>query len=76
MPWATAPMVVLSRSAVDSSSGCGCWWLVMTARHRTGPRLAAAETRDGANPKLRTLAQQMMTELQAQIEQLTALLAA
>jgi hypothetical protein len=36
----------------------------MTARHRTGLRLAAAETRDGANPELRTLAQQMTTELQ------------
>ena len=56
----------------------GLWLLVAghDGRHRTGPRLAAAETRDGANPKLRTLAQQMMTELQAQIEQLTALLAA
>src|SRR5215217_6144880 len=29
MPWATAPMVVFSRSPVESSSGCGCWWLVM-----------------------------------------------
>jgi uncharacterized protein (DUF305 family) len=47
---------------------------VMTARHRTGLRLAAAETRDGANPELRALAQQMTTELQAQLEQLTALL--
>jgi uncharacterized protein (DUF305 family) len=46
----------------------------MTARHRTGLRLAAAETRDGANPELRALAQQMTTELQAQLEQLTALL--
>src|ERR671922_1592729 len=29
MPWATAPPVIFSRSAVGSSSGCGCWWLVM-----------------------------------------------
>src|SRR5215218_10023703 len=29
MPWATAPMVVLRRSAVERSLGCGCWWLVM-----------------------------------------------
>ena len=49
---------------------------VMTARHRIGLRLAAAETRDGADPELRTLAQQMTTELQAQLEQLTALLGA
>src|SRR5215216_5674926 len=28
MPWATAPIVVFSRSPVESSSGWGCWWLV------------------------------------------------
>jgi uncharacterized protein (DUF305 family) len=48
----------------------------MLARHKTGLRLAAVEARDGAIPELRTLAQQMTTELQAQLEQLTALLGA
>ena len=49
---------------------------VMLARHRTALRMAAVEARDGAIPELRTLARQMTTELQAQLEQLTALLGA
>jgi uncharacterized protein (DUF305 family) len=49
---------------------------VMTARHRTGLRMAAAEARDGAIPELRALARRMMTDLQTQIEQMTALLRA
>ena len=49
---------------------------VRLARHRTGLRIAAAEARGGAVPELRALAQQMTTDLQAQIEQLTALLGA
>ena len=49
---------------------------VMLARQRTGLRMAAVEARDGAIPELRALARQMTTELQAQIEQLTALLRA
>jgi uncharacterized protein (DUF305 family) len=49
---------------------------VMLARHRTGLGMAAVEARDGANPELRALARQMTADLQVQIEQLTALLAA
>jgi uncharacterized protein (DUF305 family) len=48
----------------------------MLARHRTGLRMAAAEAREGAIPELRALARRMTTELRAQIEQMTALLAA
>ncbi len=49
---------------------------VMLARQRTGLRVVAVEACDGAIPELRALARQMTTELQAQIEQLTALLRA
>jgi uncharacterized protein (DUF305 family) len=49
---------------------------VMTARHRTALRMATAEVRDGAIPELRALARQMTSELQAQLQQMTALLAA
>ena len=44
---------------------------VMQARHRTALRMAAGEARDGAIPELRALARRMMTDLQAQVEQLT-----
>ena len=49
---------------------------VMTARHRAGLRLAAAEARDGVIPGLRALAGRMAADLQTQIEQMTAFLAA
>jgi putative membrane protein len=49
---------------------------VMLARHRTALRMAAAEVRDGTIPELRALARRMMTELQAQLEQMAALLRA
>jgi uncharacterized protein (DUF305 family) len=45
---------------------------VMTARHRAGIRMAAAEARDGGVPEVRELARQMVVELQAQVEQMTA----
>jgi uncharacterized protein (DUF305 family) len=45
---------------------------VMTARHRAGLRLAAAEARSGGVPEVRALARQMVAELQAQVEQMTA----
>jgi uncharacterized protein (DUF305 family) len=43
---------------------------VMTARHRTGIRMAAAEARDGGVPEVRELARQMLAELQAQVKQM------
>ena len=49
---------------------------VMTARHRTGLRMAAAEVRDGGVPEVNELARQMTTELQTQLQQMTALLGA
>ena len=49
---------------------------VMLARHKTGLRLAAVEARDGAIPELRALARRMITDLQTQVEQMTALLGA
>jgi uncharacterized protein (DUF305 family) len=45
---------------------------VMTSRHRTGIRLAAAELRAGTVPEARQLARQLATELQAQVQQMTA----
>jgi uncharacterized protein (DUF305 family) len=45
---------------------------VMTSRHRAGIRLAAAEARAGSVPELRQLAQQLLAELQAQVQQMTA----
>jgi uncharacterized protein (DUF305 family) len=44
---------------------------VMLGRHRTALRMAAGEARDGAIPELRALARRMMTDLQAQVEQMT-----
>ena len=44
---------------------------VMTARHRAGSKLAAAEARQGSVPELRQLARQLLTEQQAQIHQMT-----
>jgi uncharacterized protein (DUF305 family) len=49
---------------------------VMLARHRTALRMAAGEARDGAIPELRALARRMITDLQTQVEQMTALLGA
>jgi uncharacterized protein (DUF305 family) len=46
---------------------------VMTARQRTGLRMAAAEARDGGLPEVRELAREMVAELQAQIRQMTEL---
>jgi uncharacterized protein (DUF305 family) len=43
---------------------------VMTARARTGSRLAAAETRDGSLPEVRQLARQLLAQQQAQARQL------
>jgi uncharacterized protein (DUF305 family) len=48
---------------------------MMTARDRASLRMAAVEARDGAIPELRALARRMTTDLQAQIKQMTALLA-
>jgi uncharacterized protein (DUF305 family) len=45
---------------------------VMTARHRAGSKLAAAELRDGTLPEVRQLAQQLLTNQQAQIATMTA----
>jgi uncharacterized protein (DUF305 family) len=44
---------------------------VMTARHRAGIRMAAAEARSGGVPEVRELARQMLVELQAQLQQMT-----
>jgi uncharacterized protein (DUF305 family) len=44
---------------------------VMTARHRTGSKLAATEVREGSVPELRQLAQQLLTEQQDQIGKMT-----
>jgi uncharacterized protein (DUF305 family) len=66
-------------SRLSKAQGAGfdrAFLKVMLARHRTGLRMAAAEAREGAIPELRALARRMMTQLQAQIEQMTALLAA
>lgn len=43
---------------------------VMTARHRTGGRLAATETQQGGVPEVRQLAQRLLAEQQAQIAKL------
>jgi uncharacterized protein (DUF305 family) len=43
---------------------------VMTARHRAGSRLAATEAREGSTPKIRQLAEQLLAEQQAQLDQL------
>jgi uncharacterized protein (DUF305 family) len=43
---------------------------VMTARARTGSKLAAAETRDGSLPEVRQLARQLLAQQQAQAQQL------
>ncbi|HEV3497155.1 MAG TPA: DUF305 domain-containing protein [Actinomycetes bacterium] len=43
---------------------------VMTARHRTGGRLAAAETQQGGVPEVRQLAQRLLTEQQDQTAKL------
>ena len=45
---------------------------VVTARHRAGIRMAAAEVRSGGVPEVRELARQMQVELQAEVEQMTA----
>jgi uncharacterized protein (DUF305 family) len=45
---------------------------VMTARHRAGIRMAAAEVRSGGVPEVRELARQMQLELQTEVEQITA----
>ena len=45
---------------------------VMTSRHRAGIRLAAAELRAGTVPEARELARQLLAELQAQVQQMTA----
>jgi uncharacterized protein (DUF305 family) len=45
---------------------------VMKARHRAGTKLAATEARDGSVPAIRQLAEQLLAELQAQIQQMTA----
>ncbi len=45
---------------------------VMTARHRAGLRMAAAEARSGGVPEVRELARQIQVELQAQVQQMTA----
>jgi uncharacterized protein (DUF305 family) len=44
---------------------------VMTARHRTGSKLAATEVRAGGVPELRQLAQQLLTQQQDQIGKMT-----
>ena len=49
---------------------------VMTGRHRTALRMAAAEVRDGGVPEIRALARQMTTELHTQLQQMTILLGA
>jgi uncharacterized protein (DUF305 family) len=45
---------------------------VMTARHRAGIKLAAAELRAGSVPEVRQLAEQLLTEQQAQVTKMTA----
>jgi uncharacterized protein (DUF305 family) len=45
---------------------------VMTSRHRAAIRLAAAELRAGTVPEARELARQLLAELQAQVQQMTA----
>jgi len=45
---------------------------VMTARHRVGGQLAAAEARDGGLPEVRQLARRLLAEQQAQIAELRA----
>jgi uncharacterized protein (DUF305 family) len=45
---------------------------VMTARHRAGSKLAAAEAREGSLPEVRQLAQQLLAQQQAQIGTMTA----
>ena len=45
----------------------------MTARQRTGLRMAAVEGRDGGLHEVRELAREMVVKLQAQIRQMTAL---
>ena len=45
---------------------------VMTSRHRAGIRLATAELRAGTVPEARELARQLLAELQAQVQQMTA----
>jgi uncharacterized protein (DUF305 family) len=45
---------------------------VMTSRHRAGIRLAVAELRAGTVPESRELARQLLAELQAQVQQMTA----
>jgi uncharacterized protein (DUF305 family) len=44
---------------------------VMTARHRAGLRLAAAEAREGGVPEVRELARQMVAEQRFQLAKLT-----
>jgi uncharacterized protein (DUF305 family) len=44
---------------------------VMTARHRAGSKLAAAEAREGSVPELRQLAQQLLADQQDQIAKMT-----
>jgi uncharacterized protein (DUF305 family) len=46
---------------------------VMTARQRTGLRMAAVEARDGGLAEVCELAREMVAELQAQIRQMTEL---
>jgi uncharacterized protein (DUF305 family) len=45
---------------------------VMTARHRAGIRMAAAEVRSGGVPEVRERARQMQVELQTEVKQMTA----
>ena len=67
----------LSRlSRTDGAGFDRAFLKVMLARHRAGLRLAAAEARDGVIPGLRALAGRMAADLQTQIEQMTAFLAA
>jgi uncharacterized protein (DUF305 family) len=44
---------------------------VITARHQAGSRLAATEARTGSLPEVRQLAQQLLTEQQAQVAKMT-----
>jgi len=67
----------LSRLSKVHGAGFDCAFLkVMLARHRTGLGMAAVEARDGTIAELRALARRMMTELQAQLEQMMVLLGA
>ena len=66
-------------SRLSKAQGAGfdrAFLKVMLARHRTALRMAVGEARDGAIPELRARAQRMTTELQTQIEQMTASLRA